>query len=362
MENKSERLLSLDFFRGLTMFLLVAESVYLFPLLMTPELEGTPLYFIGKQLHHQEWAGLHFWDLVQPFFMFIVGVAMPFSFSRRTSQGHTRRQLTLHVLKRSFLLLFLGWALYCIGPGKITFQFQNVLAQLSVTYLIAYLIMRKAPWVQILVSVLLIGLTEALYRLFWVPGFTNPFTPGESFGAGFNILISGFEVVDHWAMFNAIPTAAHTIWGVLVGQLLISSKPWQKKIRIMVIAGVVALAIGYSLTPLTPIIKRIATSTFVFVSGGWTLLAMALFYWIIDVLKFRKILFFNIVGMNPLFIYLFASVGGSSLIRTIVKPFSYGLFSWAGTWTADLITGLTVLFLLWYICFWLYKKKIFIRI
>ncbi|MFO7617811.1 MAG: DUF5009 domain-containing protein [Bacteroidales bacterium] len=362
MENKNERLLSLDFFRGLTMFLLIAEFAHLFYLFVVPELQGTPLYFLGKQLHHRDWAGLHFWDLVQPFFMFIVGVAMPFSFSRRMSQGHTRQQLTVHVLKRSFLLLVLGWALYCIGSGKITFLFQNVLAQLSVTYLIAYLVMRKAPWVQILVSVLLIGLSEALYRLFWVTGFTNPFTPGENFGAWFNILISGQEDSGHWAMFNAIPTTAHTIWGVLVGQLLISSKSWQKKLQVMVIAGLVALAVGYSLTPLTPIIKRISTSTFVFVSGGWTLLAMALSYWVIDVVKFRKILFFNIVGMNPLFIYLFAHVGGANLLQTIVKPFTHGLFGWAGNWTAEFVTGLTVLFLLWYLCYWLYKKKIFIRI
>jgi len=363
MENKNDRLLSLDFFRGLTMFLLIAEFAHLFHLFVVPELQGTPLYFLGKQLHHREWEGLHFWDLIQPFFMFIVGVAMPFSFTRRVAQGHTRRQLTFHVLKRALLLLVLGWALYCIDPGRITFRFQNVLAQLSVTYLIAYLIMRKAPWFQIVISLLLIALSEALYRFFWVTGFTNPFTPGENFGAWFNILISGEEDSGHWAMFNAIPTAAHTIWGVLAGQLLIGDKSWQKKLKTLLIFGAIALAAGYALSPLTPIIKRISTSTFVLVSGGWTILALALSYWVIDVLKFRKgILFFNVVGMNPLFIYLFSHVGGALLLVTIVKPFTNALFGWAGSWTADLFTGLTTLFLLWYLCYWLYKKKIFIRI
>src|SRR3989339_858657 len=109
MKTSAERLVSLDFFRGVTMFLLIAEFAYLFPLFLDPALEGTPIHFLGVQLHHCEWAGLHFWDLIQPFFMFIVGVAMPLSFARRMARGDGNRLLLMHVLKRSFLLLLLGW-------------------------------------------------------------------------------------------------------------------------------------------------------------------------------------------------------------------------------------------------------------
>ena len=358
----NERLVSLDFFRGATMFLLIAEFASLFPLFLAPEAEGTPLHFLGVQLHHREWEGLNFWDLIQPFFMFIVGVSMPLSLTRRAAQGDTVRQITFHVLKRSLLLLVLGWALYCIEPGRITFRFQNVLAQLSFTYLVAYILMKKKPWVQILVSVLLVAVSEGLYRYFWVDGFTHPFTADQNFGAWVNLMISGELDGGHWAIFNAVPTAAHTIWGVLAGQLLMSNRPWRRKILILVIAGLTGLALGYGLSPVTPIIKRIATSTFIFAGGGWTLLTLALCYWVIDVLKFRKVLFFSVVGMNPLFIYLFSHVGGANLLRSCVWPFTNGLFSRTGEWLTGLITGLTVLFLLWFICWWMYKRKVFIRI
>ncbi len=359
----SERLLSLDFFRGLTMFLLIAEFSHFFTYLVSPELEGTIFYTIGQQFHHMKWDGMHFWDLIQPFFMFIVGVAMPFSFANRMKKGATYKQLFSHALVRSFLMLFLGWALYCIDPGKIVFHFQNVLAQLGVTYILAFLIMRKPVAVQIGFSVLLILISEALYRFFPVEGFTNAFVPGENFGAWFNILIAGKEDGGHWAMFNAIPTAAHTIWGVLAGQLLLSKKSNKQKMQYLLIAGVIGLVIGFGLSGVTPIIKRIATSTFMFASGGWALLALALCYWLIDIKKYQKgVWVFALVGMNPLFIYLFAHVGGADLIRKIVLPFSNALFGWTGELGAHLILSLIVLFLLWYIVYWMYKKKIFIRI
>ena len=362
-QQTSERLLSLDFYRGLTMFLLIAEFSHLFSYMTSPELEGTIIHAVGLQFHHVKWEGLRFWDLIQPFFMFIVGVAMPLSFTKRRAKGDSESQIRKHVFKRAFLLLLLGWALYCIDPGKIVFRFQNVLAQLGVTYLLAYAVMKKSVSIQVGFSILLILLTELLYRFFPVQGFDQAFVPGENFGAWFNILISGQEDGGHWAMFNAIPTAAHTIWGVLAGQLLMSNQSAKKKLQILVITGVIGLVIGFGLSGFTPIIKRISTSTFVFASGGWTLLALALCYWIIDVKKFQKgVLYFAVVGMNPLFIYLFAHVGGANLIQKIVLPFSNAVFSWTGEINAKLALGTIVLFLLWYICWWMYKKKIFIRI
>ena len=357
------RLLSLDFYRGLTMFLLIAEFSHLFTYLVSPELEGSFIYTLGEQFHHVEWEGLHFWDLIQPFFMFIVGVAMPLSFSKRMAKGDSYGSVSKHAMKRAFLLLLLGWGLYCIDPGRIVFRFQNVLAQLAVTYVIAFLIMRKSTVFQIGVSVILIVISEGLYRFFPVDGFNEAFVPGQNFGAWFNILISGKEDGGHWAMFNAIPTAAHTIWGVLAGQLLMSDRSDKKKLQTLIIAGIIGLIVGYGLSYFTPIIKRISTSTFVFASGGWSILALALCYWLIDMKKYQKgVLFFAIVGMNPLFIYLFAHVGGANLLREIVLPFSNALFGWTGELGAHIILSVLVLTLLWYICYWMYKKKIFIRI
>jgi predicted acyltransferase len=362
-EKGSGRLLSLDFYRGLTMFLLIAEFSHLFTYMVSDELEGSLIYQLGMQFHHVQWEGMHFWDLIQPFFMFIVGVAMPISFGNRMKKGATYSALGKHALKRAFLMVLLGWALYCIDPGKIVFRFQNVLAQLGVAYVLAFLIIRKKPSIQIGFSILLILMSEGLYRFFSLEGFDQAFVAGENFGAWFNILIAGSEDGGHWAMFNAIPTAAHTIWGVLAGQLLLSEITNKKKLQFLVIAGTIGLIVGYGLSGVTPIIKRISTSTFVFASGGWSILALALCYWVIDVKGYKKgVLTFAIVGMNPLFIYLFAHVGGADLIKEIALPFSNALFGWTGALGAHILLSSVVLFLLWYICYWMYKNKIFIRI
>lgn len=357
------RLASLDFFRGLTMFMLIGEATGLYALFRSPALNGTFLGGIGWQLEHHPWNGLHCWDLVQPFFMFIVGVAMPFSIGKRWEHGDGWEKTFHHALVRSALLLFFGWALYCIGPGHLTFELWNVLAQLSFTYLVAFLMMRKSARVQLVFTFGLLIATELLYRLWPVAGFNQPFVPDHGFGAWVDMAIMGKLSDGHWAAFNAVPTTAHTMWGVLAGQVLKSSRvPWQK-IRVLAIGGTIGVVAGYSLNPLTPIIKRICTSSFVIVSGGWCLLALAFSYWLIDVKGWKKwSVFFSIVGMNPLLIYLFTETGGAGWFHAIAKPFTMGLFAWAGQLNAEIVTSLVVWAMLWSLCFWLYKKRIFIRI
>jgi predicted acyltransferase len=358
-----DRLASLDFFRGVTMFLLVGEATGLYELLRDPALNGTLLGFIGTQFDHHPWNGLHFWDLIQPFFMFIVGVAMPFSIGKRWQRGDSWSQTFHHALIRSGLLLLFGWALYCVGPGRLTFELWNVLAQLSFTYLVAFLMMRKSAPVQIGFTLLLLLATELLYRLWPVPGFNQPFVPDHGFGAWVDLAIMRKLSDGHWVAFNAVPTTAHTMWGVLAGQVLKSSRsPWQK-IRVLAIAGAIGVAAGYALDPVTPIIKRICTSSFVIVSGGWCLVVLALSYWLIDVMGRKKwSAFFNIVGMNSLFIYLFTNTGGAEWFHKISRPFTMGLFAWAGTVQAEIVTSLVVWGMLWGLCFWMYKKRIFIKI
>ena len=289
------------------MFLLIAEGTLLFEKMVDPAFEGTLLGALGTQFHHHPWHGLRFWDLIQPFFMFIVGVALPFSVATRVQRGEGQSLITRHAVQRSLLLLLMGWMLGCIGSGAITFQFQNVLCQLSVTYLIAFLMMNKPFRVQLIFTFFLLLISEGLYRCFPVDGFNQPFTPDHNLGAYVDLLISGELSQGHWVSFNAIPTTAHTLWGVMAGQLLMSDKTGNKKTLLLVGFGLIGLVAGYSLDSITPIIKRISTSSFVVVSGGWCLLAVALSYWLIDVKKIHKaIKFFVIVGMNPLFIYLFS--------------------------------------------------------
>jgi predicted acyltransferase len=251
--------------------------------------------------------------------------------------------------------------LYCIGPGRITFRFQNVLAQIAVTYLIAYLIMHRSFKFQVIFTLCLLVLNDGLYRFFPVEGFNHPFVRKENFGAWLDLLYGGYN---GWAAFNAIPTAAHTIWGVLVGKLLMSDKPAIKKFKQMLIAGVLLVVVGYLMDPFVPIIKRISTSSFVIVSGGWSIVTLALFYWIADIKKWNKgwPLFFGVVSMNSLFIYMFSHVGGARLFERILHPFTYALFDWGGELTAKIITSLIVWAALWGLCYWMYKKRLFIKI
>ncbi len=356
------RLTSLDFFRGFTMFMLVGEATHLYSLLGSPAFDGTWIGWLGLQVEHHPWNGLRPWDLIQPFFMFIVGVAMPFSFSLRWDRGESWNTSLRHALRRSALLLLFGWGLYCIGPGRITFELWNVLAQLSFTYLVAFLMMRKSARTQIAFTFLLLIITEMLYRFWPVAGFNQPFTPDQGFGAWVDLHIMGKLSRGHWVAFNAVPTTAHTMWGVLAGQLLKSSRVPLQKINILVVTGLIGIVAGYAMNPWTPIIKRICTSSFVIVSGGYCLVALAISYWLIDVMGVKRwTLFFNIVGMNSLFIYMVTNTGGSEWFHKIARPFTMGLFAWAGELNAKIATSIVVWAMLWYLCYWLHKRKIFIK-
>ncbi len=358
------RVKSIDFFRGFTMFLLAGEATQIYE--HFNKFNNGFMHFLGTQFSHHEWHGLHFWDLIQPFFMFIVGVAIPFAVANRLKKGDSERKITFHAFRRSFLLLFFGWALYFTAAGKLVFQFQNVLAQLSVTYLVAFLIMKKSFRFQLIFTLIILLFIDLAYRFFPVEGFDHPWINFENLGAWVNNKIEGVDKASTWATLNFVSTTAHTVWGVLCGKLLMSDKSVSKKIQILLIAGISALIIGYSLDLLnvTPIIKKIATSSFVFASGGWAILALCFSYWLIDIknLFIKGSKMFIIVGMNSIFIYLFFSIGGAGLISTIIAPFSRLLFSWGGYLTVEIITSLAVWAALWYLCYWLYKNKLFIKI
>jgi predicted acyltransferase len=170
-----------------------------------------------------------------------------------------------------------------------------------------------------------------------------------------------------WVAINFIPTAAHTIWGVVAGQLLMSGKTQYQKVKLIAVAGIIALAAGYLLdwTSVTPIIKRICTSSFVLASGGWALLALAFSYWVIDIKNNNRWIFvFTVVGMNSIFIYVFMGTIGEQWLNDFVAIFTEGVLSWFGAtkFIMKLITSLTILTLEWLLCYYLFIKKIFFRI
>jgi predicted acyltransferase len=350
---QNNRILSIDFFRGLTMFLLVAET--------------TELYNImdWTQLQHHPWHGLRFWDLIQPFFMFIVGVAMPFSLARRGSYRKNWR----HIIVRCLVLLAMGTGIQCVYSGKLVWELWNVLAQLSITILIAYAIIRlKIKW-QIVVSLGLLLATDLAYRFFPVEGFNQPFVMDKNFGSWMDMLLMG-KINDGggWVAINCIPTAAHTIWGVIAGRLLQNAAlSKMSKLRQMGAAGAILLLVGYTLdfAGIAPIIKRICTASFVLVAGGWTFIALAFSYWLIDIKKQVKIVMpFAIVGMNSLLIYLLTQTAGMQWGNEFFTIFAGGFAACLGfaQHVQEVCSALVTLGFEWLLCYYLYKKSIFVKI
>lgn len=320
-----------------------------------------------SQFFHHPWHGLHFWDLVQPAFMLMAGSAMYISWHFKAGKGISWEENFWHILKRCIGLLIFGLAIHCVYAGKLVWELWNVLSQLATTTLIAYLIIRLSYKGQLIFSLFLLVLTEVLYRASGVAGYDQPFTQGQNFGSYADLFLMGKTNSDGWVAVNFIPTAAHTIWGVLVGKLLISSSPALEKMKTLVIAGIIGHIIGYSLDylSLTPIIKRISTTSFVLVSGGWVLLLMALLYWIYDIKQLSKYAWiFTVVGMNSIFIYLFFETIGVQWFNGVVTIFFGGVLDalYIPSKEVVILCAFATLFAEWYLCYWLYKKKIFFKV
>ncbi len=360
------RLLSLDVMRGIIMILLAGEACRLYDSFHELS-EGTFLEGVARQFSHHPWNGLRFWDLIQPAFMTMAGTAMYLSFIKKQREGVTWANNFKHIAIRCLKLFICGTGLHCIYAGRLVWELWNVLTQLSVTTIIAYLFIRKSPMVQIVASIGLLLLTELLYRTILVPGFDQPFVEYKNFGAYMDTLFMGKINNGGWVTINILPTAAHTIWGCVIGWLLVSDKPANQKIKLLLMAGGVALLCGFGLDWLhiTPIIKRIATSSFVLASGGWVFLMMAFVYWLVDVKKKNKYAFIPVVvGMNSIFIYLvFETVGVQWINKAMgifVKGFS-GMIGTPAVWQG-LLSALAVWALYWFLCNWLYKRKIFFKL
>ena len=363
---ENQRLVSLDFMRGLIMVLLVLESTGMYEHLLDAT-KGSPLELIFIQFFHHPWNGLRFWDLIQPGFMFMAGTAMAYSLYRQQQQGVAWTDSLVKTLKRSGWLFFWGVLDYAVRPGGLSFELWDVLTQLSFTTLVAFFIFRWSATSQIIFSLGILLLAEALYRFADVPNFNQPFNDQHNFGNYVDWILMRKINPGGWVAINCLSTSAHTIWGVLAGKLLISNSPGNEKIKKLALAGVAALSIGYLLdwTAVTPIIKRIATSSFVLASGGWCVLALSLFYWWIDIRNHRVNLhFFLVVGMNSLFIYLFIEIVAGRWFNAYISAITNGLMSFINTpaIVMGIITSLVIFALDWSLCNFLYKKRIFFKI
>ena len=361
----SGRLLSLDFVRGLTMVLLTLESTELYNHLR-PVAEGTYAMPLLNQFFHHEWHGLHLWDLVQPVFMFVAGTAMAFSVKKQRehhSWGYTFKK----VLKRCGWLFFWGVLDYAVRKDGLSFELWDVLTQLAFTTLVAFLVMDFPVVVQIIISLLCLLIPELLYRFTHVPGFDQPFTDQQNFGNYMDLILMNKINKGGWVAINCISTSAHTIWGMMAGQLLLGNKTQGEKLKYILFSSAILFILGFGLdmAGITPIIKKIATSSFVLASGGWCLLFLAVSYWWIDIKKHQKhLLFFTIFGMNSIFIYLFFEIVASRWFNEYIFAITNGLLGFIHfpEVPAEIIGSIVVFALEFGLLYFLYRKKIFFRI
>lgn len=359
----SKRLVSLDFLRGLIMVLLALESTGFYHVLESVTANRWA-HALVLQFFHHPWHGLRFWDLVQPAFMFMSGTALALSLHRQQLNGVLWIDSFRKIAKRCAWLFFWGVLDYAVQPGGLSFQLSDVLTQLSFTTMVAFLIFRWSFGAQLLVCACLLLLTECLYRFTGIPGFDQPFVNQHNFGNYMELMLTGRMDPSGWVSINCIPTAVHTIAGAAAGKWLLSDR---QKLMPLILGGIACWILGYGidLAGITPIIKRIATSSFTIASLGWCLLFLAMSYWWIDVKGHRRGLqFFLVVGMNSLFIYLFFEIVCSRWFNGYIGGISYELLHMAGVseWMAKIVASLSIFACEWGICYFLFTKKIFFKV
>ncbi len=355
-----KRLLGLDAFRGITMVMMIAEGFGL------RYFRGTPwLAPVASQFTHVDWNfhgwEMHFWDLIQPFFMFIVGAVMPISFARRWEQGETWRASLLHVLKRSALLIVWGLIARSVGANRPVVDLINVLAQIAFTYLMAFLILRK-PWqTQLGFAFGLLAVHWALFMFATAAGVQGPWVKDANIGWFVDQTLLGKTWGGSYVTINCLSSAANTIFGVVAGGLLVSKLDEVRKLRVLLLVGVAAVLAGAMLDAAIPLNKKIWTASFAVFSTGWTLLALALFHWLCDVLgHVRWASLFVMVGANSIFIYLFHEILGGWLSRTTL------IFLW---WSVELwgpggrmLNAVAAIALQCALCVWLYRRRVFLKL
>ncbi|MEP7265981.1 MAG: DUF5009 domain-containing protein [Saprospiraceae bacterium] len=364
----NQRLVSLDVMRGIIMILLAGEAATLYEHLHETQFPK----FIIDQFFHHEWHGLRFWDLVQPAFMTMAGTALYLSFHKNESKGITWSQNFPKVAWRCVKLLACGVGLHCVYKGKLVWELWNVLSQLSVTTLIAYLIIKKSFTFQFLVSLGLLLITFLAYNFITNAEFNEPYVIGKNLGSMTDMMLMGKINNGGWVAINCIPTAAHTIWGAMLGKWLVQDSKEDEKskpdmLKVILIAGAVLLVVGYSFDYLLhiPIIKRICTVSFVIVSAGWVILFFALAYFLVEIKGWKEYAWIvTVIGMNSIFIYLFFETVGGQWVNKTVEIFTSGALHPLGLSgnIIGVINALVVLFLEWYLCWSLYKHKIFFKL
>jgi predicted acyltransferase len=368
----NDRLISLDVFRGIT----IAGMV----LVNNPGSWASIYWPLG----HAEWHGWTPTDLIFPFFLFIVGVAIPLAFGRRIKSGGSKRDLYLKIIRRTLIIFALGMFL----AGFPYFEFSSiripgVLQRIAVCYLLASVIfINTKVRTQIIITAALLIIYWLLMTRLHAPGFaTGDLSKEGSLASFVDRVIFGphiwkqGKVYDPEGLLSTIPAIATTLFGVLTGQWLRTDKSPYEKVAGLFVAGAVCIVIGWAWNPFFPINKALWTSSFVFFTGGMALEFLALCYWLIDIKKIQWWTKpFIIFGVNAIVLFVGSGVM-ADLLGLIKVPIGDGtkislhgwifqniFLSWLPPYRASLAFAICFI-LVWLGLMWiLYRRKIFIKV
>ncbi|MBI3667632.1 MAG: DUF5009 domain-containing protein [Acidobacteria bacterium] len=348
------RLVSLDAFRGFIMIILAANGFGWHALAKS---QNRAFAAIANQFEHVPWTGMVFWDLIQPAFMFMVGVAMPFAFARRMAEGSSSGRVFRHVAWRALMLLLWSQVLMSVSDGRLHFQMINVLSQIAFTYFLSFLIFQMRFRWQALAAFLLLAGHWALFVLF--PGPDGPFSKAGNVGAAIDQFLLGRNYSGYYVTINFISSTVTTLFGVWTGMLLRRDDSHAHRVKVLASAAAACFLFGWALTPFNPMVKRLWTASFTLFSTGWVLLMLLFFYWLVDIRGYRKPVFpLVVVGINSIFIYSLSIVLSGWLDRAV------GVFTFRYTFLGELAPvaqATTVVLVMWYLCYWLYQRKIFFK-
>jgi predicted acyltransferase len=388
----STRITSIDAFRGFVMFLMLAEAMRLWTL-HTAFPESRFWSIVAYNTSHVPWQGCSLHDLIQPAFSFLVGAALPFSLANRRARGETFRRMLGHAIWRSVALILLGIFLRSLERQQTYWTFEDTLTQIGLGYTFLFLLAFASLRVQIAVFVaILVGFWGA-FALYPLPGpdfdYTKVGVPANwphlysGFLAHFNKnsnLSWAFDVwflnlfprekpflfnSGGWSTLSFIPTLATMMLGMWAGRWLQSPRPTVDKLKGLVVSGVALTLLGlvFQWLHINPIVKRIWTSSYTLYSGGLILLILAGFYAAMELKGWRKWAFpLLVIGANSIAIYVMSWTIEHFISSALMRHLGPAPFAVLGPPFEPVLRGLGVLIVFWLILFWMYRRKVFLRI
>ncbi|MBM3995735.1 MAG: hypothetical protein FJ303_16530 [Planctomycetes bacterium] len=364
---KGERLASLDAMRGLVLLLIVGHGFGLRQML-----DPQRWSWITNQLAQREWQGCTLWDLLQPAMLFLVGVAMPYSYANREASGQNWIRQFAHAIKRAGLLILLGVYLDSWNAQRLVFDLRGDLQQIGLAYFLAFLVLPLGmPAQGVTVAFLLIGHTAA-HVIHAFAGGHELWLPDRNVGIVIDQWLHLGPHSHHYTTFNAVSNAAIVLLGVLIGNVIRGGLTSGAKVAVLAACSVVGLLFGWFLSggngfielswvAIIPMIQRLGTWTFVFMAVGWTLLAFTYFYLIIDGFKLISLATpLAVFGRNALFLFIAFSLFRPWAERNalLVLPTEPATIQRLGPLFVELMIVLTF----WLICLWLYCRRIFFKV